>query len=196
MTASLAPRKYPDHHAEGDRQEDGDERGRQPNEERIAAAVEQPHHDVAAVAVGAEEELAVRLEVLRADRYAVEPDDVLRLAVDPDRVGEVPLARPRLRHVVRPERRGGAYGHQQDEDEPEQQRDLVAPQPPETELPRPEAVNMLPLSLFLPGCRSLKGRFGCRLRGQIRSLSSLRNTLPDGEGAEAPSPREAVQRPT
>ena len=50
--------------------------------QRVAAAVEQPHHDVAAVAVGAEEELAVRLQVLRADRHAVEPDDVLGLAVD------------------------------------------------------------------------------------------------------------------
>ena len=47
--------------------------------QRVAAAVEQPHHDVAAVAVGAEEELAVRLEPLRADRHAVEGDHVRRL---------------------------------------------------------------------------------------------------------------------
>ena len=47
--------------------------------ERVAAAVEQPHHDVAAVAVRAQEELAVGLEPLRADRHAVEADDVLRL---------------------------------------------------------------------------------------------------------------------
>ena len=82
-----------------DREDRRDQRRRDADQERVAAAVEQPHHDVAAVAVRAQEELAVRLEPLRADRHAVEADHVLRLAVDRDRVGQVVrvdagLARP------------------------------------------------------------------------------------------------------
>ena len=41
-----------------------------PDLERGARAVEEPHHDVASVVVGAEEELAARGEPLRPDRDA------------------------------------------------------------------------------------------------------------------------------
>jgi hypothetical protein len=118
--------------------------------------VEQAHHDVAAVGVGPEEELAVRLEVLRADRHAVETDDVGLLAVDRDRVREVVLLRRRMRHVLRPQRRRQARQHEQDEQDPEGDRDLVAAQATQPQPPRPESVDVLSLGLFLPAGRGLK----------------------------------------
>jgi hypothetical protein len=70
------------------------------------------------------------LEPLRADRDAVESDDVLGLAVDRDRVGEVVLLRRGVGDVVRPQRRRDAGQHQQDEHETEEDRHLVTAQTP------------------------------------------------------------------
>ena len=84
----------------------------------------------------------------------------------------------------------GAAAHtatSNDEEGPEQQGDLVALQPPKAETPGAQSMDVFLLSLLFPGRRPLKGRLGCRLSGQVRSSPS-KATLPDGEGADAPSP--------
>ena len=61
-----------------------------PITQRIAPAVEEPHHHVAAVRVGPQEELALPGG---PDRRAVQRDHVRLLAVDHDLVGQVVLVR-------------------------------------------------------------------------------------------------------
>jgi hypothetical protein len=94
---------------------------------------------------------------LRADRHAVEADDVRRLAVDLDRVGQVVLVRRGVGDVVRPDRRAHARQHQQDEQQPEEDRHLVAAKAPEPEFPRPHPVDAVAFRLLLPGRRALEG---------------------------------------
>ena len=62
----------------------------------------------------------------------------------------------RLRDVLRPQRGGQARGDQQDEEEAEGQRSLVAPQAAHAKPPRSDAVKLLPLRLGLPGRRALE----------------------------------------
>src|ERR671917_397113 len=128
----------PGEQTEDDREHRGHQGRRDPDHERVPPSVQQAHHDVPAVLVRSKEELALPG---RADRSAVERDHVRPLAIDHDRVGEVIVARPGVRHVLRPQRRGKAGRYQQDEEEPEEERDLVAPQAPEPELPGADAMN-------------------------------------------------------
>ena len=65
--------------------------------------------------------------------------DVLELAPDPDLAGEVAGVRPDVRDVLRVDRRQQAQDHDQEEDAAEEQRDLVAPQPPPGEAVRADA---------------------------------------------------------
>lgn len=72
--------------------EDEAERGRRERDQkRVAPTVEQPHHDVAPVRVGAEE---VAPLPGRPDRHAVDRDDVALLAVHSHRVGQVVVSGP------------------------------------------------------------------------------------------------------
>ena len=76
-----------------DRREDHrDQRRDAPDLERVAPAVEQPHGHVAAVGVGAEEELRVPR---RPDRDPDRADDVVELAADLDLLGDVVVVRAR-----------------------------------------------------------------------------------------------------
>src|SRR5882757_3838783 len=71
--------------------EDADRRRPDPDKERVASAIEEPHGNVPAEAVGAEDEVAVRGEPRRADRDRCDElalddaalrDDVHGMAVD------------------------------------------------------------------------------------------------------------------
>ena len=169
--------------AEHDRQERRDDRGGDADHQRVAAAVEQPHHDVAAVAVGAEEELAVRLEPLRADRHAVEADDVLLLAVDLDRVREVVRRRAwsSRRCPPRAARRRRTSDEQHEEERRTASATLLRRSRRRPSRHGPSPWTLLPLSLLLPGGRALKGRLGCRLSGQfVPSAPSQRHTTRRG----------------
>ncbi len=105
--------------------------------QRVAPAVEQPHGDVAAVGVGAEEELGVPR---RPDRDTAERDDVRQLAVDQDLVGDVVGVGPGVRDVLGVDRRQQAQHDHQQEHPAEHQRDLVAAQSPPGERVRPDPV--------------------------------------------------------
>ena len=195
MTVSVAPAEVARDQPEEDREDRRDERRGDADQQRVAAAVEQPHHDVAPVAVGAEEELAVGLEPLRPDRHAVEADHVLLLAVDLDRVREMVRVRRSVFATLSAQIGAATQAStSSDEEGAEEQRDLVAPQAPKAELPRAESVDVLPLSLLLPGSRPLKGRFGCGLSGHSSSTlsSPSRHTLPDRGGRRSALPQVEI----
>ena len=122
--------------AREDRQEDRQQRGAGADQQRVAPAVEQADRDVAAALVGAEEELAAPG---RADRHAVGRHDIGRLAVDRDLLGEVVLVGVGPRDVIGVQRRRERHRHDDDEQRAEHERHLVAPQPPQRELPRRDA---------------------------------------------------------
>ena len=148
-----------------------EQRRADPDHQRVAAAVEQPDHVVAAVAVGAEEELALPG---RADRHPVEADHVDRLAVLLDRVGEVVLVRRRVGDVLRPQRRRDAGRDQEQEEDAEDEPGLVAAQPPPGELPRARSGRSLFAGLLEAGSRGQEIGPGLRRYDFVRSHPVLR----------------------
>ena len=120
-----------------DGQERREERGEDADEERVAGAVEQAHHDVAAVAVGAEEVLAVPR---RAGRHAVEGDHLDLLAADVQRVGDALGFGVVLATWSAYTGASSATSDEQEEQHAERQRGAVVPEPAPGEVPRAEPV--------------------------------------------------------
>ena len=90
------------HKPEHDREQRGDQRRDQADEQRGPPSVHQPDHLVAPEApVGAEEELAAGLEPDGADRLPVGGDDVALFAVDGDLFEGVGVVRPGFGDVSR-----------------------------------------------------------------------------------------------
>ena len=103
------------------REHAGQERGRDADHQRVAATVEQPGRDVAALGVGAEE--VVGRIPRRPDRGHAEPEPAggllhhrHRLPVHDRRAVEVRAERIGVGDVVRVDRRGEADEHDQHED--------------------------------------------------------------------------------
>ena len=158
-------------HPQHDREDRGHERGREADYERVSPAVEQTHHDVAAVGVGAQEELAL---VGGPDGDTVEAHDVRLLAVDHDGVRQMVLRRGGVSHVLGPQRRRQAGQNEQHEEDAEEDRHLVALEAAHPQPPRAHAMDVLSLGLLLPGGRALERPFECRLGGhQIACAPSL-----------------------
>ena len=101
ITESVTPPKKPARIPSSTDRSAGDQRRGDPDDQRVAPAVEQPHRGVAAVAVRAQEVLAL---VGRPDRHAVGRDHVLLLAVHGHGADLVVVLRAALGHVRRPRR--------------------------------------------------------------------------------------------
>ena len=161
--------------AEQHRHQRGDERGAHSDQQRVAPSVEQPHHHVAAVLVGAQE---VLLPPRRPDRDRVLGHHVGLLAVDHHGVGGLALGDSALGHVLRPQRRRQRGAHHQQEDDPERDRHPVAPQPAHAQAPRaragPHVLPRLPADLG----RYVEGELGCGIYGQChrRGVPYLRQS--------------------
>src|SRR5581483_3609319 len=139
-------------------------------------------------------------EPLRADRrgcleLAVDDtagrDDVELLAVHGDRVEHVLVVRPRVRDVMRVERRQDAREHDQQEQGERGEGEVIPPQPPPREVPGAAAADRRAAALH-------RGQLGGRVEGEL-ALSPLRHSPPpfgekDAGGAAtgAPGPASLV----
>ena len=142
--------------------------------ERVAPAVEQPHRDVAAVRVGAEEELPVPGRA----RSGCPSGETTSFVLPPTDLSVMWLADGRrVRDVLRVDRRQQAQHHDHQEQRAEGERGLVAPQAPQRQLVRADAG--LALDALAPeGLRRLE----CR---RMPGLGAVGSTAISSRGALA-----------
>ena len=157
-------------HEPGDRSQDHrqdrcDERRHQPDQQRVAPAVEEPHGRVAAIGIGAEQELALPG---RPDRHPVERDHVRLLAVDQDRFSQVVLVRVGAGRAVGPERSRKTHRDHDEKQHAERNCSLVALEPPQREPPWTDPVDVLAARLLRERRRVLERVIGSRLGGHGR----------------------------
>src|SRR6185437_1848159 len=120
--------RIPADKAQDERQEDAQERGRDPDEERDAAAVEDAHRKVAAVRVGAEHVAAAQA---RPDGRAVEADDRDAVAALVDVALDVLVVRPVVAGEIDEQRREREADQEDgDQDRRRDDRGRITPQPP------------------------------------------------------------------
>ena len=119
----MKPARVARERAQHDRQQHCDEGCDRADLERIAPAVEQPHGDIAAVGVGAEQEAPFPG---RTDRHASGGDDIDLLAANVHRLGDVVVVGAGVGDVVRVHRRQQAQRDDHHEQCPGRERDSVA----------------------------------------------------------------------
>ena len=165
-------------------------RGAEPDQQRVAPAVEQAHHHVAAVVVGPEEVLGPA----RWGRSGSRRGETTFFFLPSTVICPVRLLDSGVVLATLSAHTGAATqaATSSTKSAPNSERRPVAPQAAHGQAPGADAVHVLPLGLLLPGCRPLQCLIGCRLGGHAMLPSEC--TLPQREGAHGALPPGRLSR--